>query len=100
MTAPMLLAFDVGNTNWTVGLYQGAARLKIWRLQTVHGRTSDEYGLLMHQLLLTAGVAPKQIDGVIVASVVPVLTRTVEEMAKDVFGHTALVVGPGIKTGM
>ena len=96
----MLLAIDVGNSNITVGLYEGAAIQRIWRLQTVHARTSDEYGLMMRQLVEQAGFGISQIDGVIVASVVPVLTRTVEELVTSTFGRAPVVIGPGIKTGM
>jgi type III pantothenate kinase len=96
----MLLTFDAGNTNITVGLYDGTALLHIWRIETVHTRTSDEYGLTVRQLLEHAGIAPARVSGVIIASVVPVLTRTLEQLVQRVFNQKPLVVGPGVKTGM
>jgi type III pantothenate kinase len=96
----MLLALDVGNTNITVGLYRGTEILEIWRLQTVHARTADEYGLMLRQLIAQAGHDAAAIDAVIAASVVPILTRTTQDLVKRAFGKEALIVGPGIKTGM
>lgn len=96
----MLLAIDIGNTNLTLGLYQGERLAHTWRLETVHTRTQDEYGLLLRQLLQSEGHAPGAITGVIIASVVPILTRTINAMAQRVFGRAPLVVGPGLKTGV
>jgi len=96
----MLLAFDVGNTNLTLGLYDGERRVHGWRLETVHTRTDDEYGLLVRQLLDGDGWSPKDVHAVIVASVVPVLTGTIEGMSRRLFGLDPMVVGPGLKTGM
>lgn len=96
----MLLVLDVGNTNITLGLYEGTALRHIWRLQTLHQRTADEYGLMVRQLLANAGVAVGQVSDVIAASVVPALTRTVDELVESTFGRAPLVVGPGLKSGM
>lgn len=96
----MLLAFDIGNTNLTLGLYDGSTRIHQWRLETVHQRTDDEYGLLVRQLLLGDGLPPSAITATIVASVVPVLTRTIEAMVTRLFGKPPMVVGPGLKTGI
>ncbi len=96
----MLLVFDVGNTNITLGLYDGPTLRHIWRLQTVHQRTSDEYGLMVRQLLTQSDVAVSAVSGVIVASVVPALGRTIDDLVESTFGRAPLVVGPGIKTGI
>lgn len=96
----MLLAIDVGNTNITLGVYDQAELLHLWRLATAHDRTPDEYGLLLHSLLSQAGRRPADVTGIIIASVVPVLTRTMEQVAERVLGRAAMVVGPGLKTGM
>lgn len=96
----MLLAIDVGNTNITLGLYQGDKLKDSWRLETDHDRTSDEYGVMIGLMLAQAGVELKQVEDVIIASVVPVLTGTMERFAKRAFKKDAKVVGPGIKTGM
>jgi type III pantothenate kinase len=96
----MLLAIDVGNTNLTLGLYRGDERIHGWRLETVHTRTDDEYGLLLRQLLATVGLDPAAISGVIIASVVPVLTRTLDGTIRRLVGRAPMTVGPGLKTGM
>ncbi len=96
----MLLAFDVGNTNVTIGLYDGDRLIEAFRLETVHARTADEYGLLVRALLGGVGVEPAAIRGLILASVVPVVTGTIEKMIRKLFGQEPLIVGPGIKTGM
>lgn len=96
----LLLAFDVGNTNTVIGLFDGKHLSRHWRLTTAAERTSDEYGILMWSLFQAVGHAIPKVSGVIVASVVPPLTSTVEALSTDYFGAKALVVGPGIKTGM
>lgn len=96
----MLLAFDVGNSNLTIGLYQEASLVEIWRIQTVHARTADEYGLLIRQFLHQSGRRDQDVDAVIVASVVPALTGTIEALSERLFGVRAMVVGPGLKTGV
>ncbi len=96
----MLLAVDVGNTNWTLGLYDGTNCQHVWRLQTVHTRTEDEYGLQVAALLRNQGIQPADVRAVIIASVVPALTQTATRLAKTLFGIDAAVVGPGLKTGV
>jgi type III pantothenate kinase len=96
----MLLSFDVGNTNITVGLFDGDRLVESFRLETVHARTPDEYVLSTRALLAGIEVRPDQITGVIIASVVPVLTRTIEMTSEKLFKRTPMVVGPGFKTGM
>ena len=96
----MLLAFDIGNTNLNLGLYESDQLIHRWRLETVPTRTDDEYGLLLLQLLNGAGLDPANITGVIIASVVPALTATVTSMSRRVFGQSPMIVGPGLKTGV
>jgi type III pantothenate kinase len=96
----VLLAIDVGNSNITLGLYDGERQLESWRLQTVHDRTADEYGLAIRQLLEFGRFDAGAIDGVIIASVVPALTTIMERLARRSLGLEPLVVGPGLKTGM
>ena len=96
----MLLAFDIGNTNITLGLFEGDALARSWRLETVNTRTADEYSLLISQLLSQAQLNPKAVTGSIIASVVPVLTRTIEKTLRGLFGSAPMTVGPGLKTGM
>ncbi len=96
----MLLALDLGNTNLTLGLYAGSELKHAWRLETVHSRTEDEYGLLVRQLLEVEGYRCTDVQGVALASVVPVLTPTMVRLSLRLFGIEPLVVGPGIRTGI
>ena len=96
----MLLAIDVGNTNITLGLYQGESRLGAWRLATVHNRMPDEYGLQMLGLLEHARHTVQEIDGTVLASVVPPLTGTFVQACREYLSQDPLVVDAGVKTGL
>jgi type III pantothenate kinase len=96
----MLLAIDAGNSNITLGLYEGAKPGPRWRLATVHDRTADEYGLLLDDLLEHAGFEVEAVDAVVMASVVPPLTGVLEEAAVRYLGRAPLVVDAGVKTGV
>ncbi|MDN5347928.1 MAG: type pantothenate kinase [Clostridia bacterium] len=96
----MLLAVDIGNTNIVVGVFNGDKLLVSWRMASDRKKTSDEYGLILRSFFSYSGLTVKEIEAVIVASVVPPLTPVIEEMISHVFGLKPLVVGPGIKTGM
>ena len=96
----MLLAVDVGNTNIVIGVFDGESLVLQVRLHTDHRATGDELGLAATQLLQRRGVGPEQIDAVVIANVVPPLSRALDEMARVAFGRTPLVVGPGIRTGV
>src|SRR2546427_1909283 len=96
----MLLAIDVSNTHTKIGVYAGTRLERHWRLQTEPERTADEYGVFLLGLFQASGARPADIDGVIVASVVPPINRTIDELAQKFFGHDPLHVGPGVKTGM
>ena len=88
----MLLAIDVGNTNVTIGVYDGDRLAHSWRLAALRERTADELGILLLKLFEQANVPIAAVDGIAIASVVPPLTRPMEEMCARYFGHTALVV--------
>lgn len=96
----MLLAIDVGNTNITVGLFDGARLAHSWRLATLRERTADELGILITHLLDHEGADRSRVGGVILASVVPPLTATAADMARRYFGRDALIVDPASNTGM
>ena len=96
----MLLAVDVGNTNITFGLYDGEDLKNNWRLESIRTRTTDEYFILVVELLKAAGTRRDEITGSIMASVVPPLSRTIETMLTRLLSTPPLVVGPGIKTGI
>jgi len=98
MTA--LLAVDVGNTNTVLGVFRGGVLEAHWRIQTVAERTSDEYAVLLKTLLDMQGIPWRALDAGIISSVVPPVLFGLQKFFKAHVGGPALVVGPGIKTGM
>lgn len=96
----MLLTIDVGNTNLTLGLYTGKEIGPHWRLATDHQRMPDEYGLQFLGLLEHAGLTPKELTGICLASVVPPLTQRVVQACRQYLGQEPLQVDTGIKTGI
>ncbi|OGD19013.1 MAG: pantothenate kinase [Candidatus Aminicenantes bacterium RBG_16_63_16] len=96
----MLLAVDIGNTTIALGVFEGKRLVNEWRARSEREKTADEYGILLLDLLRLAGLEPAAIDGVIISSVVPPLTPVFQELGQRLFGRKALVVGPGLKTGM
>ena len=96
----MLLAIDVGNTNIVLGVFDGERLAESWRLATLRERTADEVGILVTHLFERSRIDLAIVDGIILSSVVPPLTRTMEEMAERYFGRTPLTVDPGVNTGM
>ena len=95
----MLLAIDVGNTNIVLGVLDGDKIIHKGRLHTNINATSDEYSIKLDTFLKLRGVYGKS-DGAIISSVVPPLIRPLRKAVKFVTGQEALVVGPGIKTGL
>jgi type III pantothenate kinase len=96
----MLLAIDVGNTNIVLGVFEGDRLSHSWRLLTVRERTADELGVFVTQLLERSGIEHQQLTGIILASVVPPLTRTIEEMCVQYFGRQPVTVDASSNTGM
>lgn len=96
----MLLAIDVGNTNIVYGLFDGERLAYQFRVESARGRTADEYAVQLRTLLDMHGVAPSQVTDAILACVVPSLNEPMLRLVDRVFGREAVVVGPGIRTGM
>jgi len=96
----MLLTIDIGNTNLTLGLYEGDKLGAHWRLATDHNRMPDEYGLQFLGLLQNAGKTLNEIKGVALDSVVPPLTGRVIQACREYLKQEPLVVDAGIKTGI
>jgi type III pantothenate kinase len=96
----MLLTIDIGNTNLTLGLYEGDKLGAHWRLATDHNRMPDEYGLQFLGLLQNAGKSLKDVTGISLASVVPPLTGRVIQACREYLKQEPLVVDTGIKTGI
>lgn len=96
----MLLAIDIGNTNLTLGLYEGETLGRHWRLATDHARMPDEYGLQFLGLLQNAGKTIADLNGISLASVVPPLTMRVVQACREYLAQEPLVVDAGVKTGI
>ena len=96
----MLLVVDVGNTNITLGVYQGEELLGTFRMTTKRVRTSDEYGVNICQLLSFRGIDYRQIEGVVISSVVPDMMHSFTSGIIKYLRLTPLVVGAGTKTGI
>ena len=96
----MILVIDVGNTNMTLGVYQGEELKATFRLTTKTPRTSDEYGIIITQLLQNNGIEPKALEGSIVASVVPDVMHALSGALVRYTGTKPVNVGPGVKTGI
>ena len=88
----MLLALDIGNTETTVGLFQGEQLLGHWRLTTTTARTPDEWGALLSTYLTNAGHTPSAIRAVVVASVAPLVTQDVSTGVTAITGVPAVQV--------
>ncbi|WP_130808062.1 type III pantothenate kinase [Senegalia massiliensis] len=96
----MVLVIDVGNTNTVLGIYEGEELLKYWRISTDKNKTSDEYGMLIDRLFSYNGYKLTEVESVIISSVVPPLMYSLQAMSIKYCNKEALVIGPGIKTGM
>lgn len=96
----MLLAFDIGNTNIVIGLFQGDVLTNHWRIMSDRQKTYDEYGLLLEQLFQSCDFSCNDVDDIIISSVVPNLTDVFRSMCERYFQIIPLVVGNGLKTGM
>lgn len=96
----MLLVIDVGNTNVTLGVFEGKELKATFRLMTKTPRTSDEYGVMITQLLKSRDIEMKDLEGSIVASVVPDVMHSLLGGITRYSGKRPLIVGPGVKTGI
>jgi type III pantothenate kinase len=96
----MLLTIDIGNTNLTLGLYDGPQLGSHWRLATDHARMPDEYGLQFLGLLEHAHCKVENLTGIVLASVVPNLTGRVAQACREYLRQEALIVDAGVKTGI
>ena len=96
----MLLALDIGNTNVTLGVFNGEDLNATWRFASDPHKMSDEYAVLLMNLLPQAGVRFDDMTAAVICSSVPPLVTTFEELCRRYFGITPIVVGAGIKTGV
>ncbi len=96
----MILTVDIGNSNIVLGGVEGDEIRFEARLRTDPTKTSDEYCIDLKMILEVYDVRPSDIEGAIIASVVPQVLNSVQTALKKLTGKTALVVGPGLKTGL
>jgi len=96
----MLLVIDIGNTNTSLGVFDGERLAAHWRLTTARSRTVDEWGVHARNLFALAGLDFKSIDAIAIASVVPPLNFTLKRMAEVYFDLTPLFVDHTVDTGV
>ena len=96
----MILVVDVGNTNMTLGVYREKELLATFRITTKTARTSDEYGVLITQMLQNRGIVATELEGSIVSSVVPDVMHSLMGALVRYTDTKPMQVGPGVKTGI
>jgi len=96
----MLLVIDIGNTSLAVGVFKEKQLVRDWRIKSDRKSTCDEYQVLLLNLFSLSGMQKKDIKNVIISSVVPPLTPVLQQVIQELFNVRALVVGPGLKTGI
>lgn len=96
----MILTIDIGNSNIVLGGIRDEEIVFEARLRTEVTKTSDQYCVDLKILLDVQGIQPQQIEGAIIASVVPQVLNSMQTAVKKLTGKQSLVVGPGLKTGL
>lgn len=96
----MLLVIDVDNTSVALGVFEGQTLRATWRLTSDVHRTADEYSVLFQNVLPWEGIELDDVNESIIGCVVPSLVHTMIEVCERCFGHTPLLVGAGVKTGL
>ena len=98
--AAMLLALDIGNTNITLGVFDGEKLVATWRLSTDRSKMLDEYSIMLNQLLVLRDMTVRDIDTAALCSVVPPLTPMFVELCRQYLNVEPLVVAAGTRTGI
>lgn len=96
----MLLAIDIGNTNITLGVFEGEGIRATWRMATDVDKMPDEYAIILLDLLRHEGLGASDINEIALCSTVPPLVVIFEELLQRYFNIAPLIVGPGVKTGV
>ncbi len=96
---PMLLALDIGNTNITVGVWNGRSWQHHWRLLTNPAQTADAYGIMLKALLQDVGLLTA-VDQAIIASVVPALNHTFTQICQKQLNIPLLTVNADLPMGL
>src|SRR5688572_2506087 len=96
----MLLAFDIGNTNIHLGLWDGTQWRITWRARTVPNKMGDEYAVLVRNFLQEIGLDFRDVTDVVMASVVPVLTAAFQELIQRYFKTEPIIVNHTTNIGI
>jgi type III pantothenate kinase len=96
----MLLALDVGNTNITIGAFEGGELTGRWRLSTISEQTADEWGILLRNIFALSSLDLSRVDGIVIASVVPPLDSALDAMARRYFHREPMFITPDTDTGL
>ncbi|QVK17225.1 type III pantothenate kinase [Mycoplasmatota bacterium] len=91
----MLLLFDVGNSNISFAVYEEHTLKDRWRIKTDTNKTADEYSIILNNL-----ISKYPIHGVVIASVVPIITNLLNTFSTKYLTINPLIIGPGVKTGL
>jgi len=96
----MLLALDAGNTNVTIGAFEGDRLVGHWRLRTIHEQTADEWGVLIRNLFDLASLDTARVGGIVISSVVPPLESSLAGMAHRYFKTEPFFITSETDTGL
>ncbi len=96
----MLLAIDVGNTQTVIGAYRDADLVGHWRISTDANKTEDELALYYQGFLMLKGLSFASFDAVIISSVVPAATMSLEQMTREYWEFEPLIVGHNVEAGI
>ena len=96
----MLLAFDIGNTRITTGLFRGESLIAKWRLSTGRGKSGIDLWDSLSGFFREAGFDPAGVETACIASVVPAVQKALQEMCLKHLALTPIVVQPGVNTDM
>ncbi len=96
----MLLCIDVGNSNIKLGLFRGDELAASWRISTNRAQLTDEYAMLFLNLFASQNIQATDVTGCAISCVVPPLTPVMAELARRYLRQEAVVVGPGVRTGV
>src|SRR5438309_6254966 len=96
----MLLALDAGNTNITIGAFDGGKLTGRWRLRTIREQTADEWGILLRNLFSLSALDLSRVSGVIISSVVPAVDQPLDAMSARYFNRAPLFVNHSTDLGI
>ena len=96
----MYLTVDIGNSNIVVGVYSGSELKQNWRMETDKNKSADEYGVILTHFFEHAGLDPADVEDVIISTVVPSMTYTMQHLSQKYFGVKAMLVSADLDLGI